>query len=53
MNLRRVSTEELVKELTARTVYGVEVQELPIDTTKNHLLMVRDSRGRFVKKSNV
>ncbi len=48
MNLDRVSTEDLVKELTARTVYGKEQRLLPTDTTLNHLLLKRDGKGRFV-----
>ena len=49
MNLRRVSTEALIKELNERTVFGAKVQELPMDTRLNHLLLKRDSQGRFVK----
>jgi hypothetical protein len=49
MNLRRVPTEDLLKELNARTVLGEKYDPLPVDTRFNHLTLKRDSQGRFVK----
>lgn len=47
MNLRRVATSELVKELEARAA-GAKQQKLPLDTRQNHTLLKRDSLGRFL-----
>lgn len=49
MNLTRVSTEDLLKELNARTVGGKKYDPRPIDSRLNHLGMKRDKLGRFVK----
>lgn len=49
MNLRRVPTEDLLKELNARTVLGEKYDPLPQDTRKNYLLLKRDKLGRFIK----
>lgn len=50
MNLSRVKTEALIQEIANRASGVSDYDPIPVDSTKNHLVLERNERGQFVKR---